>query len=368
MDRAAVEALARANGFDHLRVARVGPDAVDGAAFDRWIEAGRHATMAWMAQHRDARLDPTTRLPTARSALVLTIAHHHRRPPDPGGLTGMVARYAWGRDYHNLVGRRLRKLRRALDHAGVPSWGGVDSAPILERAWARAAGAGFQGKNTLIISPGRTSYFFLAVVFVPLDIAPDAPVGDHCGRCTQCISGCPTAAFPSPWVLDANRCVSYWTIEADTMPPPDLRAGFGRWVFGCDVCQEVCPHNHHPDDPDEDDLLPRHAWLDLAETVLTPDDALILRTTGTPLRRAAPRRLKRNALLVLGNLARTEAGAIGRDEALRAVRHALTHDAPVVRQAAVWASSRFDGGLPASDPDPLVDAEIRRCADMSPGM
>jgi len=290
--------------------------------------------MHYLARAHDERVDPARRQPTARTAMVLTVAHHHRRPPDPGGRSGLVARYAWGRDYHNLVGKRLRKLRAALRGDGIANWGSVDTGPVVERAWGWAAAAGFVGKNTLVIRPGDTSWFFLAVVFVDLPVLPDRPLGDHCKACTRCLSACPTDAFDGPRQLDARRCISYWTIEARGLAPAALRPGFGRWVFGCDVCQEVCPHNHGPADPDEDDLLPRHAWLDLDELLTSSDDDLDRRFRGTPIRRPGPHGLKRNALIALGNLG--DVAALPVVEA-----HGLTHGHPVVREAAAWARTRL---------------------------
>ncbi|MEQ1501842.1 MAG: tRNA epoxyqueuosine(34) reductase QueG [Myxococcota bacterium] len=324
--------LARDAGFRITRFTPVRP--TPHAAFlDTWLARGRAASMAWIARGRDVRADPRVRVPWARTALLLAVEHHHRRPPDPGGRTGWVARYAWGRDYHNLVGKRLKKLGAALDAHGIRSWGGVDTAPILERAWAEAGGLGFAGKNTLQIAPGRTSWMLLAVLFVDVDVPGDPPLGDHCKACTRCLVACPTAAFVGPRELDAARCISYWTIEARGLPPVELRPGFGRWVFGCDRCQEVCPHNHHPPDPDEDDLLPRHPYLDLDWVVSSPDDVLLERFTGTPLRRPGAVGLKRNALIVLGNL--------GDRDGIPAVRGALAHPSEVVRDAARWALDRL---------------------------
>ncbi|MCB9682927.1 MAG: tRNA epoxyqueuosine(34) reductase QueG [Alphaproteobacteria bacterium] len=345
-----VEALAHAHGFTTVRCAPVGPTP-HGAAFRAWLDAGHHGSMGWLDQQVDVRLDPRTRLPTARTALVLAVHHHHRRPPDPGGRTGLVARYAWGRDYHNLVGKRLKRLRRALADLGVASWGGVDTAPILERSWAAAAGLGFTGKNTVQILPARTSWMLLAVLFLDVDLTPDTPLRDHCGRCRRCLDACPTDAFVGPRDLDARRCIAYWTIESRALAPRPLRAGIGRWVFGCDVCQEVCPHNAAPDEAAEDDLAPRHAFLDLDALLTADDDALVERFTGTPLRRPGGAGLKRNALLVLGNL-----GDPGGEDA---ARRGLEHADPVVRAAAVWSLARL--GRPVHrwvDPDVGVQDEL----------
>jgi len=345
-------ALATSHGFHEVRFATVRPTP-RAAAFDRWLAAGRHGSMHYLPAGRQPRVDPRFRMPDARTAMVLATDHHHQRPKDPGGRTGKVARYAWGRDYHNLVGKRLRKLRRALRRDGVPSWGAVDTAPILERAWAQASGIGFQGKSGMIIRPGTTSWTVLAVVFLPLVVPPDPPLSDHCGACRRCLVGCPTDAFVAPYELDARRCISYWTIEARGLPPVSLRTAFGRWVFGCDVCQEVCPHNHHPPDPDEDDLRPRHAWLDLDAIVTASDRELMERFRGTPLRRPKGAGLKRNALICLGNL--------GDDGAVDTIRsHGLAHPDPVVRGASVWALQRLGAPPTFHDPHPVVRAELRR--------
>lgn len=348
-----ITALAAAVGFETLRVAALAVPTPGIDVVDAWLAAGRHGGMAWMAQGRDVRADPRQRLPDARCALVFATHHHAEPPPDPGGRTGRVARYAWGRDYHNLIGKRLRRLRRALADRGVASWGGVDAAPILERSWAALAGLGYLGKNTLSIVPSRGSYYFLAVLFVSVDLPPDAPLArDFCGRCARCLSACPTDAFPAPYTLDATRCISYWTIEAPGLAPRALRSGFGRWILGCDVCQEVCPHNHRPPASPEPDLAPRHAWLDLDALVFADDDALLDRFTGTPLRRPGAVGLKRNALIALGN--------IGDPGGADAATAALRHPSPVVRAAAVWALHRL---APARVPDRDPDADVQREID-----
>lgn len=344
-------ARALARGFEVVRFATVGPTP-HAEAFARWLDAGHHADMDWLRDTADVRADPRRREASARTAMVMAVHHAWDAPPDPGGRTGRVARYAWGRDYHNLVGKRLRKLVRDLREDGLVAWGGVDTAPIVERSWAAASGLGFSGKNAVQIVPAQGSWFFLAVVFVDADAAPDPPLGDHCGRCRRCLDACPTEAFVGPRTLDARRCIAYWTIEARALPPRDLRPGLGRWVFGCDVCQEVCPHNVRPPDPDDDDLRPRHAWLDLDTLLATPDGALMDRFLGTPLRRPRAAGLKRNALLVLGNL--------GDPGGLPSIDRGLRHEDGMVRAAAVWAGAQL-GSPPTPgtrDPDPRVQAEI----------
>ena len=340
-------------GFHHVRVGRVGRTPHHDRYKD-WIEAGHHGAMSYLERNMDIREHPAIRLENAASVLALGVGYPSTPPPDPGGRTGRVARYAWGRDYHNLVGKRIKKLKKRLREEGIGSWGGIDTAPILERAWAEATGLGVTGKSCVQFLPGSSSYLFLAVLFVDVELEPDLPiVRDHCGSCTQCLVGCPTQAYHGPWQLDARKCVSYWTIEAPGLPPRTLRPGFRRWFFGCDVCQEVCPHNHDPPGVDEPDLQPRNAWVDLDEVLATPDPVLMDRYIGTPLRRPKAHGLKRNAAIVLGNLG--DEGAVP-----VLVTHGLTHPNPIVRGASVWALKQLEG-LPSSytDTDAVVVDELR---------
>jgi epoxyqueuosine reductase len=350
--RALITTLAAEQRLSTVRFASVDP-VPDVDRYDAWLAAGHHADLEFLVTERDARANPRIRLPNARSVVVVALEHAHERPPDPGGRTGLVARYAWGRDYHNLLGKRVRKLRDRLRERGVQTYGGVDTSPVLERAFAREAGVGFVGKNAMIIAPGRTSWMLLGAFYVSVDVEPDRPIQkDHCGSCRRCLDRCPTDAFVGPRVLDARACIAYWTIEARGLAPRALRPKFGRWVFGCDLCQEVCPHNHHPPECEEPDLLPRNAWLDLDTIVRVPDAALHNRFNGTPLARAGAAGLKRNALVALANL--------GDDGAVDVARVALGNASPVVRAAAVWCLGRLGDRhvLDLEDADPGVRAEL----------
>jgi epoxyqueuosine reductase len=264
--------------------------------------------------------------------------HGWARPPDPGGLTGKVACYAWGRDYHNLIGKRLRSLVAALrrEVPGIGAYAGVDSRPIYERALANQSGLTFSGKNTVAIVPGHSSFLFLAVLYVDRELPMDTPLGDHCGSCRRCLDVCPTSAFLGAHQLDARRCISYLTIELRGEIPEDLRPGLGRWVFGCDDCQDVCPHNPAEAPGGHPDFKPRpgHAWLDLPWVLQTPDDELDAHFRGSPIRRTKPAGLKRNAAIVLGN--------IGDRAARPSLLHALDHSDPSVRSHAAWALDRLD--------------------------
>ena len=331
-----VRDLAASFGFDEVRFAQVDPPAGI-AAYDRFLAENRHGDMSWMERSREPRANPNQLLSDARSVVVLGMRYGHPSPPDPGGLTGRVARYAWGRDYHNHIGKRLRRLTRELraNIPGLKTYAGVDSRPLIERAWAERSGLGFIGKNAMAIMPGRSSYFFLAAVLVNVELEPDTPLGDHCGTCERCLIGCPTSAFTAPGELDARQCISYLSIEYKGAISDSLKPKMGRWVFGCDVCQEVCPHNPRDEHPAHSDFAPRfgNAWLDLAWLLTASDQELEHRFVGSPIRRAGPNGLRRNAAIVLGNLSdRT---------ALPVLEGRLDDPCPATRDAVEWALNRL---------------------------
>lgn len=296
--------------------------------------------MQWMVRGAGPRRDPSQLLPGVRSAVVLGIDYAWARPPDPGGLTGKVARYAWGRDYHNLVSKRMRRLVARLQRElpGIGLYWSCDSRPVLERAWAERAGLAFIGKSAMAIVPGQTSFFFLAVLFVDRALPPSPGIGgmeQHCAGCRRCLDVCPTQALTAAGELDARRCISYLTIEHRGPPDPALAPKVGRWVFGCDDCQEVCPHDHHPPDSPFVDFQPRpgHAWLDLEWVMRSPDEALDAHFVGSPIRRCKPWGLKRNACVALGNIG---------DPAARAALHrGEAHPHPAVVAAARWGLERL---------------------------
>ena len=290
--------------------------------------------MAWMVRSRPPRNNPRELLQSAKSVITLGMDYSHPRPPDPGGLTGKVSRYAWGRDYHNLISKSLRRLCRTIqeEYPSFEAYYGVDSRPFIERAWAEKSGLGFIGKNNMIIAPGDSSYFFLAMILTNLDLDPDPRIiKDHCGSCTRCLDICPTDAFHKAGQLDARKCISYLTIEHKGSIPTHLRPLVGRWLFGCDDCQTVCPHNHSPSMSEQHDFKPRpnHAWVDLSWLLTTSDQIVSDFFIGTPLRRAGPIRLKRNAAIVMGNLRNPEAEP--------SLSIASKHHHPLVREHADWA-------------------------------
>jgi epoxyqueuosine reductase len=344
-----VKGVARALGFDAVGVAPAEPGERT-RYLGEWLARGYGGELGFLARRRAEREDPRLVLPGARSILVAALAYAaDDDDAESGGPIGWVARYARGDDYHEVLGSRLRALADALaplaGHA-VRSRSYVDTGPVMERAHAARAGLGWIGKNTCLIDPGLGSWLLLGVVLTDLALEPDAPEPDHCGSCRACLDACPTGAFPEPYVLDATRCLAYTTIELEGPIPEPLRGAQGARVFGCDVCQEVCPWNQRPRrrlPPDplglRTRLAPRPEWHAPTLTWLLSLDEAGWQgaTVRSALRRARHRQLLRNALVAAGN---------GRDPALRPAleRHARGADA-LLAEHARWALERLDAPL-----------------------
>lgn len=283
--------------------------AVAPAGFSRlteWLEAGYGGAMQYLSDRRAAYAHPRHVLDGVRSLVVLGQGYRTLEPAEVRPGFGRVSRYAWGVDYHDLLHERLKRLgevvRRHYPAAKVR--GVVDSAPLMEREFAQLAGLGWIGKNTLLLNREWGSWFFLCVLLTDVELPYDASrETDHCGTCTACLDACPTDAFVAPYVLDARKCISYTTIELREAIPQELRAGHGDWVFGCDVCQDVCPWNRKVPTVAEPELMPRaeSSPLDLIGLFDLDDDAFRRRFRKTPLWRAKRRGLLRNAAIVLGN-------------------------------------------------------------------
>jgi epoxyqueuosine reductase len=298
--------------------------------FGAWLDAGFAGEMRYLASRAAAYEHPRNVQDGVRSILILAMPYRttEPRPAEPG--QGNVSRYAWGQDYHELIWRRLDELGGWLEsrQPGCRVRGVVDTAPLLEREFAQLAGLGWVGKNTLLLNKDLGSWFFLAALLTDVELSYDEPyTTDHCGTCTACLDACPTDAFAAPYVLDARKCISYLTIEP----------GIGDWLFGCDVCQDVCPWNtreHNQSHTDEPGFQPMSGMnpLDLAELFNLDDEAFRARFRHTPLWRARRRGLLRNAAIVLGNRP-TEA-------ALPALRKGLNDSEPLVREACQWALNR----------------------------
>ncbi|MBM4011805.1 MAG: tRNA epoxyqueuosine(34) reductase QueG [Planctomycetes bacterium] len=318
-------------------------------SFRGWLAQGlAGATEEWLERHEPLRRTAAALLDGVASVVML--ATDHATLPDPAHAApgqGRVARYAWGDDYHDLLRARVNALAAWLEGRvpGCRTRGVVDSAPLAERDFAWAAGLGWFGKNTMLISPTAGSYFFLTGFLTDLPLPADEPLRtDHCGTCTACLDACPTSAFPEPGVLDASRCISSLTVESREPVPLELRAGMGDWLFGCDVCQEVCPWNRHAPGSGEPALQPRigQATLPLGEILALDESGFRRRFRGSAIRRAKRSGLLRSAAIALGNRP---------DPASLPALAAAAHDGdPVIREAARWALARWiDAGVMADE-------------------
>lgn len=298
-----VKEAARAQGFDACGIAAVAPaDPED--RLGAWLARGYHANMRWMARTRAVRQDVTRKVTGAKSVVVVARNYYHERPAKPGG-TGRVARYAWGRDYHRALRKPLRRLAAAVNalEPGAHSYASIDSGPVLERTWAERAGVAAIGKNSLALRRDLGSWFFLATIITTVELQPDKPVSDLCGTCTACLDACPTVAIVADRVVDAGKCISYQTIENRGEVPEEVAAAHGDWLFGCDICQEVCPWNRFAKPSDNTDFAPRpgQAHPSLAHLQAMDEAEFNATFEGTPLRRAKHAGMKRNAAIASRN-------------------------------------------------------------------
>ena len=299
----AVKEFAAGLGFDACGIAEAGPvDPED--RLGQWLAAGHHADMDWMATTKALRQDPRLKMPGARSVVVVARNYYYPDSPAESG-TGTVARYARGRDYHKVLKKPLVKLARFLDTFGVesPSYAAVDSGPVMERAWAERAGLGWIGKNSLVLRRDIGSWFFLGTVITEVALDPDLPMEGHCGTCRACLDACPTDAFVREGVLDARKCISYQTIENRGANPEALHDKMEGWIFGCDICQEVCPWNRFQQTSTEADFAPREgqSHLSLDELIAMDEVTFNERFAGTPIRRTRHAGMVRNAKVLKGS-------------------------------------------------------------------
>jgi epoxyqueuosine reductase len=354
-----IKAEAYAYGFDLAGIVRLGPVGT-AVAFDEWLQRGYAGTMSYLERGAAARRDSRSPVPSARSAIVVAMNYDGTQPPGP------IARYARGRDYHDVLREKLERLHRWLDEAygrPVPGKAYVDTGPILERDLAQRAGLGWFGKNSCLINPRLGSFFFLGLLLLDLDLEADQPFQfDRCGTCTRCIDACPTQAIVEPRVVDARRCISYLTIELREEIPRELRGSLGTLVFGCDICQEVCPWNvQFSRALASPELAPLsgNAAADPRDLLGLSEEAFRERFKGSAVKRAKRRGLVRNAAVALGNLA--DPGDVP------ALARALHDPEPLVRGHAAWALGRI--GTPAArqalaqreavEPDAAVLDEVR---------
>ncbi len=359
-----LRAAARAHGFAAVGIAPATAAPRAGERLRAWLDAGMHGDMLWIAETADRRAAPAALWPDVRSVVMLgvdyTPALDPRRLAERGDR-GAISVYALGGDYHDIVKRRLKALGGWLAAAApAPLKVFVDTAPVMEKPLAEAAGLGWQGKHTNLVSRTHGSWLFLGAIYTTLDLAPTGPARDACGSCDACQRACPTDAFPAPYRLDARRCISYLTIEHKGPIPREFRAAIGNRIYGCDDCLAVCPWNKFARAAHEamggsrqrDGAFAPRAELAaprLADLLALDDAGFRQLFAGSPVKRIGRDRLVRNAAIAAGNSG---------DPALRTALAPLLDDpAPVVRGAAVWAWRRLGGERRDGDPDAVVAAE-----------
>jgi epoxyqueuosine reductase len=361
-----LEERAYAAGFDLVGVTRAEPLTQGGERLREWQEAGMAADMGYMQRPVELLSDPKKLQKSAKSVVSLGVSYYPGDHPENTEGGGRVARYAWGRDYHEVIKERLFRLRAELEEVlgvKIKARGFTDAVPLLERSAAQHAGLGFFGRNSCLISGEVGSYFFIADLIVDLDLAPDPSGSGTCGRCTRCMDRCPTGAIKAPGVVDARLCISYLTIENKGEIPRHLRPLVGDWAFGCDVCQEVCPYNktkaarsRWPEFSEEAGTGP---YLEIEEVLgIRTEEEFERRFAGTPLTRPGRAGLLRNCCVAAGNL--------GLRRAVPALIRCLEEDeSPLVRAHAAWALGEIGGAEAAleeaaeGESDPACLDEIK---------
>jgi epoxyqueuosine reductase len=342
---ARIAAEAAALGFAACGIAGAGEDPLRSARLEEWLGEGHHGSMEWMEARAEHRRSPQGLWSGARSVIALGASYAPGHDPlalESSDTCARISVYAQGRDYHDVVKKRLKALARWL----VAEWPEaqvkvfVDTAPVMEKPLGEAAGLGWQGKHTNLVSPSHGSWLFLGAIYTTLELTPDAPHRDQCGSCRACLDACPTKAFPAPYKLDARRCISYLTIEHKGPVPEDLRAGIGNRIYGCDDCLAVCPWNKFASAAQAmREFLPRAELVAprLAELLALDDAGFRALFSGSPIKRIGRGRFVRNCLYAAGNSG---------NAALADQVRALTQDAdPVVAEAAEWALARLKTDL-----------------------
>ncbi len=355
---------AEALGFDAVGIARVDDlGEAPGHRLKAFLDTGAHGDMDWLAAHAERRSHPRRLWPEARTAIMLGMSYAPERDPLAVLETpdrGAVSVYAQGKDYHEIVKPRLKQLARAVvalaPDSGVKVF--VDTAPLMEKPLAALAGLGWQGRHTNLVSRTHGSWLFLGAIITTLEITPDAPHADRCGRCRRCLDACPTDAFPAPYRLDARRCIAYLTIEHKGPIAREFRSRMGNRVFGCDDCLAVCPWNKFAAEAREIRLHPRVETSNppLVELLALDDAAFRARFAGTPVKRTGRDRFMRNVLIAAGNS--------GNRMLAPQVVALLDDPSPLVRGAAIWATARLVSteelrGLAAMRRRAEVDTAVR---------
>lgn len=331
-----VREKARELGFDDCRICAAAP-AAHREVYEAWIAEGCHGTMAWLARNALRRTDPREVVPGAKSVIVLATSYGVEGKT---GGRGAIARFAWGMDYHELIEKRLRVFEAALERRGGRQRSYVDTGPVLERDFATEAGLGWSGKSTMQVHRRLGTWFFLSEILTTLELEPDQPVGDHCGKCRRCLDACPTGAIARPHWLDARRCLSYLTIEHKGPIPAEFRRVMGHRIYGCDDCLDACPWNRLAKASQEAAFAAREfvtGW-DLRDFLSLDEDGFRALFRGSPIKRIKRTRFLRNVCVALGN--------VGTLDDLPSLQRAADDPEPLIAEHARWAVAEIWGRQP----------------------
>ena len=334
---AQVKHWAAVAGFDDCRFAKAGT-ASHAKEFLNWIEHGKHGEMAWLERNPHRRCDPREVLPGCRTVICLALNYFAGNNPFPENHPGgyRIARYAWNNDYHDLIEKKLRELDQKLQTLGGTQKFYVDTGPVLERDFASDAGLGWNGKSTMQIHRRLGTWFFLADILTTLDLTPDAPIRDHCGSCTRCMTACPTQAITAPRQLDARRCVSYLTIEHKGPIPHEFRRAIGNRIYGCDDCLQACPWNRFASTSREASFHARESVfsMEMRDFLSLTDESFRALFAKSPIKRIKRPAFLRNVCVALGNT--------GTTNDLPALRQAALDPHPLVAEHALWAIAEIE--------------------------
>lgn len=338
----AVKAIARELGFDDCRIGAA-REATHAENFREWIADGCHGDMAWLEKTPHRRCDPREVLPGCRAVICLALNYFPGEFPPAGDPGYRIARYSWNEDYHDVILKKLKDFDVELAKLGGTQRYYVDTGPVLERDFASDAGLGWNGKSTVQIHRRLGAWFFLAELLTTLDLEPDPPFGDHCGKCTRCIDACPTGAITAPHRVDARRCISYLTIEHKDAIPEEFRTAIGDRIYGCDACLEVCPWNKFASMSREAKFHARESVFDhkLRDFLALDDEGFRTLFAKSPVKRIKRPRFLRNVCVALGN--------VGKEEDLPALGRMVEDPDPLIAEHALWAVKRIRERMTVAD-------------------
>ncbi|MCA9743019.1 tRNA epoxyqueuosine(34) reductase QueG [candidate division KSB1 bacterium] len=331
-------------GFELFGVAEI-KDVPELTLFEKWLALGYAGEMHYLAKNKEKRIDPAKLVENAKSVIMCGAYYHTDAPLSVDHATadsGWIARYAWGDDYHDLLKKRIKSLYAYLQEVTDGRAAGryyVDTGPVLEKAWAKQAGLGWIGKNTCLINKSKGSFLFLAAIITDVPMVADQPTIDHCGSCTRCLDACPTNALVEPYVLDANLCISYLTIEKKGSIPEHLRDGIGRQIFGCDICQDVCPWNRKAAKSKEPAFQAREGMVNpsLENILLLEENAFREAFRKSPVKRTKLSGLLRNAIIAAGNS--------GLSRLIPFLKKYVKCDDETLNEHAEWALAKLESSI-----------------------